>query len=268
MKLDNIKIVFIDIDGTLVNDNKEVTLTTKKSIKRIVDKGIYVVLVSGRDIIHTIEKSKLANASNIVIATNGSEIFDYSKNEYIFRDVIDSDKVIKMWNYCIQNQIGLILKSNSFVYYNQYSLIIDGLQYKFVNDISLCDVYSISEFLIMSKDQNKIQDTSKFVDDLGLSVTSYSSSYLSSTNDDHNSLDVNNKNISKGISIKYLLDYLNIKKEDSLCFGDFVNDLEMFNASGVAVAMGNASDEVKVHANYVTLTNNEDGVAHFLDNYL
>ena len=78
MKLDSIKIVFIDIDGTLVNDKKEITSFTKESIKKIIDKGIYVVLVSGRDIIHTIDKSKLSLASSIVIATNGSDIFDYA----------------------------------------------------------------------------------------------------------------------------------------------------------------------------------------------
>ena len=268
MDLSNIKIIFIDIDGTLVTTKKEVTENTRISIKRIVDKGIKVVLVSGRDVIHTTEKSKAANASSIVISTNGAEIFDYERNQYIFIDKLDRSDVEEAWKYCKENQIGLILKTNLFVYYNDYSLVTSGYKYKHINDISECETDIVAQFLVTSNDSQKLNNTIPFFKDLGLSVTSFSSSYLINDNRNYYSIDINNKNISKGIAIDKLMRYLNIKKEDSLCFGDFVNDLEMFNTCGIKVAMGNARPELKEKADFITKTNDEDGVAYFLDRYL
>lgn len=267
MDLSNIKIVFIDIDGTLVDDNKKISSATKKSIKRLVDKGIYVVLVSGRDVIHTIDKSKKACASSIVIASNGSEIFDYNKKEYIFHDVFDFDKIVKTWNYCMENEFGLILKSNKGVYYNNYSLVKKGTKYKHISDVYKSCKSDVSQLLLMSTDNDKIKEAAMFIRNLGLYITSYSSSYLIDPNRNYNSLDVNNANISKGTAIDILLKHLNIRKEDSLCFGDFINDMSMFDICGVKVAMGNAIDELKERADYVTQTNNENGVANFLDKY-
>ena len=268
MNLNNIEIIFVDIDGTLVTSEKEVTERTRVSIKRVVDKGIKVVLVSGRDVIHTIEKSKAANASNIVISTNGAEIFDYERNHYIYLSKLDKHHVEKTWNYCKENQIGLILKTNLFVYYNDYSLVTNGYKYKHINDISECDTDIVAQFLITSNNSETLEKTIPFFKELGLNITSFSSSYLTNKNPNYYSFDINNKNISKGIGIERLMRYLNIKKENSMCFGDFINDLEMFDACGIRVAMGNAQKALKEKSDFVTKTNDEDGVAYFLDKYL
>ena len=60
----------------------------------------------------------------------------------------------------------------------------------------------------------------------------------------------------------------NIKKEESLCFGDYVNDLDMFDACGFKVAMENASAELKKKADFITLSNNNSGVAYFINKYI
>ncbi len=264
MKLENIKIIFIDIDGTLVDDNKAISIATKKAIKRITDKGILVVITSGRDLLHTIDKSISSNSSSLVIATGGSLIYDYGDNRLIFSDFFEYSKVISVWNYCISNKIGLIIKTTDGVYCNIRSRV----EYKYINDISVCKKSNISQFLIMTDSYEKMESVRKYVCDLGMFITSLSSSYLESRNADYYSIDVNNSNVSKGTAISFLLDYLNIKKEESLCFGDYINDIDMFNACGYSVAMGNACDEIKNIANFVTKSNNDDGIAYFLDNYL
>ena len=268
MDLSNIKIIFIDIDGTLVNSKKEVTKKTKESIKRVVEKGIKVVINSGRDVIHSIEKSKESNASNIVIATNGGEIFDYEEDKIIFEDDFNYKKVIEIWNYCIFHKLGLVLKTNSYVYYNKYSLMKKGKKYKLLNDISECKDHNVSQFLIMSNEYQKIENADKYVTSKKLFVTSFSSSYFENKISNYYSIDVNNTNVSKGTGINYLLNYLNIKKEESLCFGDFYNDKDMFKSCNIKVAMGNSVDELKEKADFITKSNDEDGVAYFLDKYL
>lgn len=268
MDLSNIKIVFVDIDGTLVDDNKKISDVTKRSIKRIVDKGIYVVLVSGRDLFHAVDKSKEANASSIVITTNGGDIYDYDKNEHIFFDRLSEDKITKIWDYCKKNKIGMILKSSMGVYYNKYSLVKNGINYKLITSINECDINSVSQLLIMSNTSKNIDDASVIVKNLGLNVTSCSSSYFVDPYRDYFSIDINNPNISKGATITNLLKYLNIRKDDSICFGDFINDLEMFDVCGLKVAMGNALKEIKDAADFITDSNNDNGVANFLDKYL
>ena len=78
-KLQNIRIVFVDIDGTLCNSRGIITLKTRMSIKKLVSRGVFVVIASGRNCKYTVDKSIRALASSIVISSNGAEIYDYKK---------------------------------------------------------------------------------------------------------------------------------------------------------------------------------------------
>lgn len=268
MGLSNIKIVFIDIDGTLVTTDKRITDNTKASIKRIVDKGIKVVLVSGRDVVHTITFSKNGNCSGFVIACGGAKIYDYINDKNIFEDDFSYEKVLALWNYSIDNEVGLILKSNTEVYHNKYSLVTNGIKYKPIESIKDITDFHISQFLVMSDEHKKIDKAYKYVIDKGMYVTSLSLSYFENKESDYYGMDANNSDVSKGTAIKILLKYLGIKKEESLCVGDYINDIEMFKACGVKVAMGNAVDELKDMADYITKSNDEEGLSYFLNTYL
>ncbi|MBQ6546774.1 MAG: HAD family hydrolase [Bacilli bacterium] len=268
MDLSNIKIIFVDIDGTLVNSKSEITRRTRKSIKRITKKGIKVVLTSGRDMFHTTKRSIKAHASSIIISAGGAEIYDYKENKMIFEDYFELDKIEAIWNYCMDNKIGIFLKSNRFVYHNNYVLIKKGIRYKRINDISECKDAKVYQFLINSNKKEKIEKMKEFIGEIELNITSYSSSYFTQKKANYYGIDINHYNISKGTGITKLLEYLNIDKKDSLCIGDFYNDLEMFEECNIRVAMGNAVEEIKEKADFITKSNNEDGVAYFLDNYL
>ena len=267
-KLKNIKIVFIDIDGTLVNDRKRITLKTRKNIKKLVNKGIYVVLNSGRDFNHTMDKSKRALASPLVISSNGSEIYDYKNMKEIHISRIDKEKINKVWDYCNKNKIGLFINSISGKYINKYLIGKEKETGILITNKKELKKIIISQFVLTSNEIEKMTDARNFIEEIGLAVTSYSRSFFDSKIDNRYRLDINNKNVNKGTAVSYLLKHLNIKKEESLCFGDYLNDLEMFSSCGVTVAMGNACDKVKDSANYITKTNNKNGVAYFIDKYL
>ena len=86
------KIIFIDIDGTLRNDKKEITEKTKETIRKTVEKGIYVVICSGRPTKYVEEVSKEALASNYVIGCNGGEIYDYEEKKMIYVNELKQNK--------------------------------------------------------------------------------------------------------------------------------------------------------------------------------
>lgn len=99
------KFVAIDIDGTLLNSNGELSERTKSSVKQIVDKGIRVVLTSGR-VTNSVEKiAKAVNADNYLICDNGASIYDTNQNKTIWSKQIDKTTVINLIKTCIDNNI-------------------------------------------------------------------------------------------------------------------------------------------------------------------
>lgn len=106
------KIIFIDIDGTLRNDKKEITEKTKEAIQKAIEKGIYVVICSGRPTKYVEEVSKEALASNYVIGCNGGEIYDYEEKKTIYLNVLANKEVITLWYIAERYDVQLIMISN------------------------------------------------------------------------------------------------------------------------------------------------------------
>ena len=267
-KLENIKIIFIDIDGTLVNSRRRITVKTRKSIKRIVDKGIIVVLCSGRNYLSCVNESKNALASEIVIASNGAQIYNYKRKEFLYISEIPKNKLELIWNYCDDKQIGIIFNSNQKRLINKYLIGSFSENYEFITDFSELQDIIISQFILVSKDYDKLSYARDFILSLDLAIGNFSSSFLKQDTKGFLTVDVINKNISKGSGVLKLLEILEISSNNSLCFGDFVNDLDMFRVCKFSVAMGNACDEIKKNANFITYSNDNNGVAYFLDKYL
>ena len=267
--LKNIKIIFIDIDKTLMTDKKRITLKTRKSIKRLVDKGIYVVLTSGRDCKYCIDKSRRALASPIVISSNGAEIYDYINHKLLSSDYIENEKLEKIWDYCEKNEIGLLMNTIKGRYLNKY-LISDNVykNYRLITTSRELKKLNVSQCIFIDNNFLKFMKSEKFIKQIGLDIAYFSKSFDYTIVNQNSSMDVINKNISKGSAITKLLKILNIEKENSLCFGDYLNDLEMFEACGYKIAMENACDELKEKADYITLSNNKNGISYFLDNYI
>ena len=199
--LKNIKIVFIDIDGTLLNDKKHVTVRTRKSIKKIVDKGIFVVITSGRNINFCIDKSRRALASPIVISSNGTEIYNYETNEVLYKNVIDKNVLEKIWNYSDKNEIGVFFNSIEGRFINKYLIGFDKYKYKVVTTFKELKKLDISQFVIVSEDYDKTSGFKNFISSLDLDVAYFSKSFGNKDFNIKSSVDVINKDVSKGSGV-------------------------------------------------------------------
>lgn len=267
-KLDNIKIVFIDIDKTLLNDKGHITLRIRKSIKKLINRGIYVVITSGRSRAFCVDKSKRSLASSIVINSNGAEIFDYDKNKVLWSSYINKRIIREIFEFCDKNKLGIIFNSGSHQYINKYLIDSKNCDLKVATSDKEVNKHDISQFTVVAFNDSQITKVKDKIKILNLDVAYISPNIFSDMNFRKGSIDVINKGVAKGTAVKELLTILNIKKEEALCFGDYKNDLEMFDACGYKVAMGNACDELKKKADFVTLSNNKNGVAYFLNKYL
>lgn len=206
---------------------------------------------------------KEVGADSIIISSNGSEIYDSNDNKIIFNSFIDNGSVIKLVKYAYLKDIRLILTMEDYDYVtkeirNPNQKLLDNHNY--AEQLSRCNVkqcmfidkkseeiYKIKEILSMD---NKLH----IVDEINEN-SSYEEKWFS----------VSNSNCSKANALKIVSKYLNIPIENTIAIGNDKNDISMFEVAGLCVAVANASDDIKSKVDYVTLSNNKDGVAVFLE---
>lgn len=260
-KLNNIKMIFLDIDGTLYNSKKQVTEYTKNILNTVAKEGIYVVLCSGRQCLEVCEISKSIGISKYVITCNGAFAYDYENDIDIFKSIMRKDDIKEIWKCCEKERMHLFLEGRKERYIN-----FEVKPHKYIkrNRIDEIQDKEILQVVIDNlKDEGIKNVKALLMNNEHIWPANYGPSYCGDY-----FFDINNKNTDKGIGIKELIKYLGIKKEDTIGFGDGVNDYAMFRECGTGVAMGNAKEELKRVADYVTLTNNEDGVAKFIEEYI
>lgn len=286
------KLITIDLDGTLLNKYGEVTEYTKNVIKKTTDKGVLVVLASGRISESVLMIAKEIGANKYYISGNGSVLYDMQKDEIIYENYLNKEKVLEIIELCDKNSI----------YYNIYTenaVLAKSLNYNvaFYNyentkkssdkktDINIVeDMYSyiknsnINKFLkITICDESKIVFSSiikkiKNIEDIDVLEVSHMSQKKIKTGTKEVEVgyfytEVSSKNVDKWFAIEKVMQIENIKKEEVMALGDNNNDIIMIKNAGLGVAMGHSNDEVKKVADYITENNNEDGVAKAIEKY-
>lgn len=261
-----IKIVFFDIDGTLTNSNKVMSENTINTLNKLIEKNIFIVLCSGRANSYIKQYLKLINKSKYSISNNGALIYDNDLNKIIISHTLYSKDLEYLWNYSNETKSSFIINtinnkySNNFVKNKKDKIIVDKLSNVKEDKVQL---------VISNDDINIMKELEMYINNkTNLKVINKSFDYLNEIKDGYYFFDVVNKNVSKGNAINDLLKVLNINKKNSLCFGDSINDIDMFKSVGISVAMANAIEDLKNIADYITDTNDEDGISKFFDKYL
>lgn len=157
------KIIFIDIDKTLRNDKKEITQRCKDAIKNIVNKGILVVLTSGRPNNYTEKVSREAGTSKYIISSNGGNIYDYNAKKKIYTNVMNKEAILKLYNIAKNAGVRFIMNTdeNRFVtklkHYDGSEIELKENIETFVenNDITQC-VISDRDFYKIKKIKNEV----------------------------------------------------------------------------------------------------------------
>lgn len=254
------KLICLDLDGTLLKNNGTISKNTIDVINKVQNQGNEVVICTARARNFAINISKKLNASKYVITSNGAEIYDYRNNKVIYSDGIDKSIVGDIWKYC---------QSMGF----KISLAIEDKEYvnvKFRNGQTIIEKYSklandyrnIKQCMIVSNDYAKLTEYLKIckknknvklsADKVILEECGYWFSLLSPI-------------ANKGNGIYQLSKKLNISKENIISFGNDLNDVTMFENSGCNIAVSNSEVQLLKLADIITLSNEEDGVAHWLN---
>ncbi|MBM7691025.1 HAD superfamily hydrolase (TIGR01484 family) [Peribacillus deserti] len=232
-----IKLVALDMDGTLLNDKHEISDENVKAISEAQEKGVHVVLSTGRALASCKELSKSLNLSSYLVTVNGSEVYN-EKGELIERNAIDTEHIQMMHELSKQHKARIWGVTTDKVWY-------EG----FPEDITAHEWLKFGFEIEDDESRNKVLDT--------LTKTNmFEISNSSPTN-----IEVNAIGINKARALRHVCERLGITVDEMMAVGDSLNDIAMITEAGMGVAMGNAQEKVKEAADWITGTNLEHGVA-------
>ena len=265
------KAIFIDIDGTLVNDNGNISERTIEAIKKVTEKGILVIICTGRPIKHTVGISKACKASNYIITSNGGGIYDYEKNEVLYTNKMDKKAIIELYKIAEKVNARFIMDSIENRVVNKLKNL-DGSEIQLKISIEeFVNKNDIIQCVISDTDFDKMKSIKEQIEKVeNVEIKNQHKNLIDETAPRKGSAyyDVASIESNKGNAIKEFCKIKNIDLKDVVAIGDSINDISMFEVVGHSVAMGNASDKVKEYADEITESNENDGVAVFLEKLL
>ena len=276
----DIKLVALDLDGTLFDNSSRISERNLTAIRSITDKGIHVVISTGRPFEGIPFDQIKGTGINYVITANGSGIYEISTGKCLYENAMDEELVTPILNFlltrdihmdafiggkgytpvqCVETAQKLTVPSSiknyiittrtrldnilQFIHENQLKVQKMTLNFYPAADGTLIDRETVRKFLVSNP-----------------SITTVCGGY--------NNLEFTRADANKGVGLRKLAEILGVNPDATMAIGDTENDLAIIEAAGIGVAMGNATDAVKARADYVTTTNTKDGVAAAIEHFI
>ncbi|NLE02531.1 MAG: HAD family phosphatase [Fibrobacter sp.] len=264
------KLLVLDLDGTLTNSQKKISARTKNSLIMAQERGITIVLASGRPtygIVPLAEELQLANYGGYILSYNGGTIINWKTKEVIHESVISTEKLPLLHKIAVQNGVEIISYQDEHIIsetsdneYIQYEAFLNKMVIKEVESFTDEVSFPVPKCLIVGKPDKLQQLEGEMIGMFGDEMSIYRSEPFF--------LELMPVNIDKAKSLQRLVDHTGHTREEMMACGDGFNDLSMIEFAGMGVAMANAQDVVKQASDYITLSNEEDGVAHAVEFFL
>lgn len=276
----DIKLVALDLDGTLFDNSSRISKRNLTAIRSITDKGIHVVISTGRPFEGIPFDQIKGTGINYAITANGSGIYEISTGKCLYENAMDEELVTPILNFlltrdihmdafiggkgytpvqCVETAQKLTVPSSiknyiittrtrldnilQFIHENQLKVQKMTLNFYPAADGTLIDCETVRKFLVSNP-----------------SITTVCGGY--------NNLEFTRADANKGVGLRKLAEILGVNPDATMAIGDTENDLAIIEAAGIGVAMGNATDAVKARADYVTTTNTKDGVAAAIEHFI
>lgn len=263
-----IKMLVLDIDGTIYKKNFTASETVKKTLKELVNNGIRVVLATGRMFSATIKVAQDIGITEPVICYQGGYIRECNTDGcVIMQKNVPPEYTKEIINILRNNNIHCNIYMDDILVVEDDNETIKqytderNVKYIVADSFDSIELKNINKILAIDSDPKKIENLQK-----NLSYTYAEDLYIIRSTP--NFCEISNKEATKGNAIRFLSEKWNIKKEEIMAIGDQDNDIEMLKAAGIAVAMGNATDDLKKIADYVTDTVDNDGVVKAIEKFI
>lgn len=265
------KILFTDMDGTLLDSNKQVSPALRKLLAQMVDAGNRLVLSSGRtqsSIEKAIRRIGLSFPHMLVISTNGNAVYDCDAKRFLFDKTVPMDIARGVIGLAHKHKLHIQSYTDTHVVCEQ-----DNAELAFYKRATGMDSLIAGDIMdAVGKPPCKLlaislQDRS-LLEPLRQDILSLYGDTVTAMYSCNEYLEIFDRTAGKGNAIRYVCDYLNIPVSNAVAAGDAENDISMLDAAGTGVAMANADPLVKAHADYITEKDNDhDGLAEAILKY-
>ncbi|MBC2256371.1 HAD family phosphatase [Listeria ivanovii] len=275
-----IEAIILDIDGTLLSDNKEITPATKKALITAQQNGVKLILASGRPTtaMHLYaEQLEMEKYHGLLVSYNGAKVVDCQTNEELFSQALTVTEGKAVLEHMKQFDVKVMIDKDDYMYVNN---VFDCFVPYRGEEINIIEYESRGgNFKLCEKD-----DLAAFLDyPISKILTAGDPAYLQENyqammepfKESFNCVftadfyfEFTAQGIDKAKALDTVLTPLGISAENLIAFGDGHNDITMVRYAGTGVAMQNAVPELKEAANTITLSNNEDGIGHLLDSLI
>lgn len=263
-----------DMDGTLLNSKDIISEENEAALKKLQQNGTEVIIASGRLDLMVKRFVKQLDLKGHVISCNGGLIRNIETGEILYSKIIDNFTVREIIDHSIDNNISFLIYTTDTVYSDKKNprikkfqdlnkilpeymklpiKFIDGHNAEVINHIETLKI------LLVCKDHVEVELMEK-------KYSKYNN--LNTVSSMHGLLDIMASDISKGNALKVLSKKLSVDLDEVIAFGDNYNDMEMFQCVGMPIAMGNAVEEIKAAAKYVTKSNDDSGIAYAINTFL
>lgn len=272
----NIRLIALDLDGTLLNSDKQLPAENKAALVRAAEKGIEIVPATGRFYRGMPLIIRELPFVNYVISVNGAEVYDVKENKTVCRSEIPFERAISVMKYldstdviydCYQDGWGWMTQK-FYDKADEYAANIHSLE--MIRNLRT----PVPELkALLEERESGVQKIQIFFRDMELRSKMLEKlpeefPDLVVTTSIVNNIEINSREATKGNALKKLADYLNIPVSETMAFGDDTNDIAMLEEAGIGVAMGNADQTVKKASDYVTDDCDNSGVANAIKHFL
>lgn len=285
-----IKLVAIDMDGTLLNSDNQISIENQNAIKKAIEQGVHVMIATGRHYFEAIDVLHSAGLQIPVININGAQIHS-ADGEILHTVPLDDEQAQALHRVGMEENIYHVLFTDKGIYpckdtfnqltydyeqghfhgitgLDQVKIHIEKIQQRidrgeYIENFISNSTVRFLKFVFFSYQEEKLQRVSKRLESFNQEVEQFaiSSSFRSN-------IEVNHPKGQKGNALAFMADHLGVPMEQTMAIGDNWNDLSMFRAAGLSVAMGNAEPDLVKYCDHVTKENNEHGVAHAFEQWV
>lgn len=266
----DIKILALDLDGTLTNSEKKISSHTKETLQRAMEDGVTVVLASGRPLVGIKPLAKeleLSNYSGYILAYNGGQIIDCHTGGEVYQKVLNPERIATIYDVARKFDVAMLTYDGEDIIteddtdpYVLRECFINKVKVRKIEDIVGYVTYPVPKCLVVGEHDKLLPVRDYLKEKYGEELSIYFSEPFF--------LEIMPLGVEKSASLDFLLNRLQLSREELMACGDGLNDITMLQYAGLGVAMGNACKEAKDVADYITVSNDEDGVAKAVNRFI
>ena len=271
----DIRMIALDLDGTTLNSERKISRRTRAAFESCREKGVHVVVSTGRVFTALPDDLKEIDGIEYAITSNGAHINEMASGRSIYDDYLSHaavDAVARLYRE-LDAEIEVFFDGQAYIAADYYDDIREnGLEYRSAEYV-LWSRRPVSDVCaLMLRNRDRIENVNfcfrsiEALEENRAAVNAIPEATVTSSF--QTNLEVGGPNTSKKKALIELMGRLGIKREQLMCCGDAPNDIQMIEYAGLGVAVGNAWGGTKDHADYITGTNDEDGVAQAIEKFV